>query len=95
MPASPDPGARTRAGPCTVSPDQPEFNGPGSGRTCTNALGIDVEDLDDSLSVKIAAGHRGTSDDPRLIGCLAEERPRQAGLVLGGEVDPDLDRRLR
>jgi len=43
-----------------------------------------IDDLDDSLGLRIAADDESTGDDPGGVGGLTEERPGQAGVVLSG-----------
>jgi hypothetical protein len=53
-----------------------------------HAIPAYIDNLDNSLGLRIAADDEGPGDDPSGVGDLTEERPRQAGVVLGGEVGP-------
>jgi hypothetical protein len=62
-------------------------------RTNVNhAIPAYIDNLDDCLGLRVAADDEGTGDDTSWVSGLAEERPGQAGVVLGGEVHPDVDR---
>jgi hypothetical protein len=56
-----------------------------------DAVGADVDDFGDRLGLRIAGDDEGPGTDAGRVRGLAQERPGQTGVVLGGEVDPDVN----
>jgi hypothetical protein len=56
-----------------------------------HAIPAHIDNLNNGLGLGVAADDVGADDRSSGVGGLAEERPGQAGVVLRGEVDPDVD----